>query len=283
VVKVLKSGFYSTIQDLGRFGYQEYGVPFSGVMDQYASGIANALLGNENSCAVMEITMTGPLLKFEIDTQICISGANISPKLNENPIPINKAISVKAGDVLSFGSLKFGFRCYLAVSGGFKTEKVLGSQSMYKGVTEQLVISKNSQLLIEEGNMPLNNKNASLKISQSHFDASQIDVLKGPEFDRLSKEQQTLLCSEVFVISKDNNRMAYQLEQNIDNHLEPIITSGVLPGTVQITPSGKLIILMRDCQTTGGYPRVLQLKEASINVIAQKFTGNSINFKLVDY
>ena len=154
---------------------------------------------------------------------------------------------------------------------------------MYKGVTEQLVISKNSQLLIEEGNMPLNNKNASLKISQSHFDASQIDVLKGLEYDRLSKEQQTLLCSEVFIISKDNNRMAYQLEQNIDNHLEPIITSGVLPGTVQLTPSGKLIILMRDCQTTGGYPRVLQLKEASINVLAQKFTGNSINFKLVDY
>ena len=75
--------------------------------------------------------------------------------------------------------------------------------------------------------------------------------------------------------------MAYQLQESLENSLEPILTSGVLPGTVQLTPSGKLIILMRDCQTTGGYPRVLQLKESAINILAQKYTGQQIRFKLV--
>ena len=283
MVKVLKPGFYTTIQDLGRIGSHEYGIPFSGVMDQYASGVANGLLGNDENCAVLEITMTGPVLQFECATHICISGADMSPKVNENPISINKGISVKANDVLSFGTLKAGFRCYLAVFNGFKIEKVLGSRSMYKGITNQIIVKKNDKLIITEVSEVLKNKNASLKISPSHFNTKQIDVFKGPEFDKLSKEQQVILFSEVFTISKDNNRMAYQLVQNIENHLEPIITSAVLPGTVQLTPSGKLIILMRDCQTTGGYPRVLQLKEASINVLAQKLTGHAVQFKLENY
>ena len=280
MVKVLKAGFYSTIQDLGRLGYQEYGVPYSGVMDTYSASMANILLGNDKNATIMEITMTGPTLEFSCDTGICISGAEISPKLNENPIKLNKPIPVKSGDILSFGKLIYGFRSYLAILGGFKTEKVMNSYSMYQGITKQAMLFKNNDLLIDASLKDFNKKHAAIKIRGTHFTTKLLDVFKGPEFQKLSKGQQDSLFSQPFTIAKENNRMAYQLAEPLENHLEPIITSSVLPGTIQLTPSGKLIILMRDCQTTGGYPRVLQLKESSINILAQKFTGDSIHFDL---
>ena len=281
MVKVLKAGLYSTIQDSGRFGYQNYGVPYSGFMDVYSAAMANVLLGNDEHAAVIEMTMTGPTLKFSCDSSICISGADISPKLNENRIKLNKPISVKSGDIVSFGKLVLGFRAYLAVLGGFKTEKVMNSHSMYQGITKQSILFKNDDLLIDASLKDFDMKHASIKVSKTHFTTELIEIFKGPEFQKLSKEQQDSLFSKYFTISKENNRMAYQLAEPLENNLEPIITSSVLPGTVQLTPSGKLIILMRDCQTTGGYPRVLQLKEASLNILAQKFTGDAIHFSLI--
>ncbi len=280
MIKVLKPGLYSTIQDLGRHGYQEYGVPYSGVMDMHSASMANVLLGNDKHAAVIEMTMTGPTLKFSCDTSICISGADMSPKLNEVPIKLNKQISIKKGDLVSFGKLISGFRGYLAVLGGFKTEKVMNSYSMYHGITDQSTLFKNSSLLIDTSLKSLGKKHAVIKMRNTHFNVKKIEVFKGPEFQKLSQEQQELLLSQDFTISKENNRMAYQLEELLENNLEPIITSSVLPGTVQLTPSGKLIVLMRDCQTTGGYPRVLQLKESAINILAQKFTGHTICFDL---
>ena len=280
MIKVLKTGFYSTIQDLGRRGYQDYGVPYSGVMDAYSANMANALLGNNENAAVLEITMTGPRLEFHRASVICISGADITPKLNDDYIIINKAVAVKNGDVLTFGKLRYGFRSYLAVLGGFKTENVMNSCSMYKGITERSTIIKNDILEIDKSFNIIEKKHAGIKINQNHFNSEKITVYKGPEFDKLSIEKQNLIFSQSFTIAKENNRMAYQLSETIHNSLEPIITSSVLPGTVQLTPSGKLIILMRDCQTTGGYPRVLQLKESSINILSQKFTGKTIKFNV---
>ena len=102
MVNVLKSGFYTTIQDLGRVGFQEYGVPYSGVMDIGAASLANALLGNDESAAVLEMTMTGATVQFDCDTLICLSGANMNPKLNNGSISNNKAVRVKKHDILSF-------------------------------------------------------------------------------------------------------------------------------------------------------------------------------------
>ena len=246
MVKVLKPGFYSTIQDLGR----------------------------------LEMTMTGATLQFEIHTCIALSGADLSAKLNEKPIQLNKMILVKPNDILSFGKLNHGFRCYLAVLGGFKTETIMKSKSMYQNITKQFMIYKNDELQISQKPPASNKQHASMRFDSSYINSNILEVYKGPEFENLTKNKQTELFSKPFVISKDNNRMAYQLEETFQNNLSPIITSAVLPGTVQLTPSGKFIILMRDCQTTGGYPRVLQLKESSIDVLGQKFTGKTINFKL---
>ena len=281
MVEVIKTGFYDTIQDLGRMGFQNYGVPYSGAMDAYAASLANSLLGNDVHAAVMEITMTGPVLKFNCSTNICLSGADISPTLNGQSILNNKAIPVRIGDELSFGKLRHGFRCYLAVSEGFKTETIMNSYSMYNGITTKYKLDKKDRLPILES-PAFKIKNASLKIDDSYLNTDVIEVFEGPEFHQLSKQQKKVLFSTEFCISKHNSRMAYQLEETLDNTLKSIITSLVLPGTVQLTPAGKLIVLMKDCQTTGGYPRVLQLKESSLDVLAQKFTGKTIRFKLID-
>ncbi|TWO32760.1 biotin-dependent carboxyltransferase family protein [Seonamhaeicola sediminis] len=281
MIKVLSPGIYSSIQDFGRFKFQEYGVPISGIMDKKAASFANAIIGNSKNLPVLEITMVGPKLKFDCNTSICISGADITPKLNNTFVSNNKAISVDKGDVLSFGQLKKGVRTYLAVSGGFKTERIMQSYSMYQGLTSKFKIEKNDVLKIESENLTTENQYASIKVNDEYLNLKTIEVFKGPEFDNLTEYQKDCLLNQDFTISKDNNRMAYQLNETIENNLEPIITSLVLPGTVQLTPSGRLIVLMRDCQTTGGYPRVLQLKEFSINVMAQKFTGQHIGFKLI--
>lgn len=280
MIKVLNPGFYTTIQDVGRIGFQEYGVPYSGIMDRRASVLVNVLLGNDINDAVIEMTMTGVKLKFETETHIAISGANMSPKLNDNVIQLNKIVAVKPDDVLCFGKLTSGYRCYLGVLGGIKSESVMRSRSMYQNITKQFHIRKSDELKISEVKLSKVEKYASIKFDSSYLISDEIEVFKGPEFELLSVNQRTQLLTKVFTISKDNNRMAYQLEEILQNNLNPIITSAVLPGTVQLTPSGKLIILMRDCQTTGGYPRVFQLKESSIDVLAQKFTGKTINFKL---
>ncbi|GAA4303817.1 biotin-dependent carboxyltransferase family protein [Aestuariibaculum suncheonense] len=252
-------------------------------MDRYSAGLANIILGNAPDLAVIEMTVMGGVFQFDSDTVICVTGADMSPKLNGETIPQNLPVKIVTGDVLSFGKLRKGVRCYVAVLGGLLSEKILESRSMYQGVTKQSVLLKNDIIEITTSSSFLIIKNALVKLKDEVFENDYLEVFKGPEFDLLTKNQQTFLMSNSFSISKNNSRMAYQLEECLENVLEPIITSPVLPGTVQLTPSGQLIILMRDCQTTGGYPRVLQLKESSINVLAQKFTGDKIQFNLLEY
>mgnify|MGYP001169548020 CR=1 FL=1 len=282
MIEVLKSGFYSTIQDLGRFGFENYGVPISGSMDQFSSIISNKLLGNKDNDAVMEITMTGPVLKFLETTKISITGADISPSINNNPVKLNIVHNINKGDFLSFGKLKYGIRSYLSVSGGFLTKEVMGSKSMYPNITKSFRIADGEYLKIKA----LNKININPEITQidylKHFKTNKIKVFKGPEFDELSDKQKHNIFNKNFTISNDNNRMAFQLNETFINQLKPIITSLVMQGTVQLTPSGKLIILMRDNQTCGGYPRVLQLNESAINKLSQKHMNNEIKFELIN-
>jgi len=135
MLKVLKSGFYATLQDEGRFGYRDMGVPVSGVMDVSTVRRANRLLENEEDASVLEITMTGPTLQFELDTFIVLAGAEMSVTLNNHPIYNYKVYKISAGDLLSYGRLTKGIRGYLALKDGFKTDNILGSQSQYFPIT----------------------------------------------------------------------------------------------------------------------------------------------------
>lgn len=281
MVEVLKAGLYDSIQDLGRFGFQQFGVPVSGAMDQYAAKLANAILGNKSHDAVLEFTLMGPKLKFHGDSAICVTGMECMAKLNDKRIENNTYVIVRSNDVLSFGTRTLGCRGYLAVLGGFQTKKVIGSRSFYKLITESSRLKTGDILRLLEIPIQTKSSNAIIKIPKTHFDTKTLEVFKSIEFDRLSKRQQDQLFSNEFTVSKDSNRMAYQLKETVENNLKPIITAPVLPGTIQLTPSGQLMLLMRDCQTTGGYPRILQLSETAINRLSQKTIGEKFRFKLL--
>ena len=277
MIKVLKSGLYSSIQDLGRQGYRKYGVPIAGAMDIDSAKLSNFILENEVENAVLEITLQGPRLQFFKPTNIAITGAKLSPTKNETPVEMNTTISIQQGDIIDFGPPQFGVRSYIAVTGGFQTEVVFGSRSFYKEITKKDKIDVGDTLNYHSS--PQNEQSVSIKISPKSITKNELIVLKGPEFELLNEKQRQLLFSTTFTIGM-NNRMGYQIKETIPNNLKSILSSAVLPGTIQLTPSGKMIILMRDCQTTGGYPRILQLSEASINHLAQKKQFENINFSI---
>ncbi len=262
-------------------GFRKYGVPCSGAMDGHSAELANRLLNNNVSAAVLEITLTGPKLKFLVATTIAITGANITPKINEANCQLNKVIGISEGDLLSFGSLQFGARCYLAVKGGFQTPIVMNSFSYFEEITQQAVIKKGDLLPIPSDSTPTL-LGASVKVDDLLFSTSHLPCHPGPEFECLVKSERASLFQSKFAISRDNNRMGYRLEGSPLQYPKDysMLTSAVLPGTVQLTPSGQLIVLMRDCQTTGGYPRILQLTSTGINILAQKKATDQVTFEL---
>ncbi|WP_435413392.1 biotin-dependent carboxyltransferase family protein [Psychroserpens mesophilus] len=282
MVEVLKNGLYDSIQDLGRFDVQEYGVPFSGAMDLHSAKVANLILGNVLSSAVLEITIHGPKLLFHCDTEIALSGADLSPMINSKRVRMNSRIQILKNDVLSFGKRNYGCRAYVAVKGGFQTEFIMNSCSMYYPITMSSQLKKGDFISISEQHSTVEKPFALMKMTKSHFEVTSIEVTKGMEYSNLSEREEEMLFSTEFTVSNDSNRMAYQVKESINNTMESIITSLVLPGTVQLTPSGKLLFLMRDCQTTGGYPRILQVTESSINQLSQKIFGDKFRLKCID-
>ena len=278
MIKVIKKGLYTSIQDLGRIGYRNYGVPVAGAMDSSAAKLSNLIIENEDNAAVMEITLQGPILEFMSTAQIAITGADLSPTLNHLPIKMNESVTIKKGDIIQFKNRKTGVRSYLAIKGGFKTEKVFGSRSNYHGITQNSTISNGDKLpIVKTSDKPIPNK-VQLSYQESNLNHKVIAVYKGPEYDLLNESQKKELFDNDYTLGL-NNRMAYQLKEMLENNLSPILSSAVIPGTVQLTPSGKIILLMRDCQTTGGYPRILQLSENSINILAQKMQHDLVRFR----
>ncbi|TCK69009.1 biotin-dependent carboxylase-like uncharacterized protein [Winogradskyella wandonensis] len=282
MIKVLKAGISSSIQDLGRTSFREFGVPVAGSMDLYSSKLANALLGNADSDAVLEMALIGTKLQFLVPTQIAITGANMSPTLNGQAIANNQLYAIESEDILTFSASKNGLHTYLAVKGGFNTDVLLGSRSYYSGITPQSVIKNGDVLKIYTFSTEGNFEKQYSKLKPFNFSSEVLNVFLGPEFSLLSTQQKDQLFNSSFKVSNLYNRMAYQLLPQIENDLPSILTGPVLPGTVQLTPSGGLIVLMRDCQTTGGYPRVLQLSESSINLLAQKKENDTVVFNFID-
>lgn len=282
MLKVINQGVYATVQDLGRFGYAVVGVPIAGAMDHDSAKLANLILHNNIDDAIIEITLGGSSFQFLKETMICICGADLNATINSTKVLCNHPVKVIKDSVLIFEKPDYGVRAYLAVKGGFLNKKVLKSRSFYKGVTNKYVMKKDDEILYNEFEVIDNQSFSAVKVNQKHFSNTKLEVYEGPEFMLLSKIQKEQIENIKFTISKDNNRMGYKLEESIVNKLKSILTSAVMPGTVQLTPSGKLIVLMRDCQVTGGYPRVLQLTDGAINMLAQKTTNDTFKFKIVD-
>ena len=282
MIKVVSGGLYTSIQDLGRFGYRKMGVPLAGAMDRYSARLANRLVGNSNNAATIEITHIGPVLNFTEKTEIAITGAGFSPTLNNYEVPLNTRILVQADSTLKFGLPGYGMRAYISISGGFSAEMVLGSYSQYQGITLKDTIENGDILLIEPFEKVSEKVTASVKVSRERFTSEVLEVFRGPDFHLLPEHLQKSVPESGMMVSSESNRMAYLLKGWEDFSANEIITAPVQPGTVQLTPSGQCIVLMRDAQTTGGYARVLQLTEKSINKLAQKLAGTTLIFRLID-
>ena len=277
MLKVIEPGLYSSIQDNGRFGYRNIGVPHSGFMDQECANIANYILGNNETDSLIEITLKGPTLLFNDNYTISITGGDFNAILNNEKINMYNPVEVKLGDMLKFSHTKNGARCYLAVSGGIDIKKLLGSRSLYKSITESYCLRKGDEIKVL-------NKSNKKKLNQSKLTFNidnYIYAFKGPEFSVLDQKSLNKLFKNEFEIGI-NNRMAYNLKDKIQTGVKSIISSPVLPGTIQLTPSGNIIILHRDCQTTGGYSRILQLDEKSLNNLSRFKLGEKIKFKLLN-
>jgi biotin-dependent carboxylase-like uncharacterized protein len=277
MIRILKTGFFTSVQDRGRFHYRHFGVPVSGAMDQIALNRANALLENDLDSAALEITMQGPELEFTKPTFMVLCGAPLEAGLGGEPLEMNRVYQVPAGARLTCGHVLDGLRTYLSVRGGFLPEPKLGSRSQYYPVTSERSLLKGRTLpyeACEEFSPKL------LKVSSpGYFKEQGLKVFPGPDFELLTERQIQQVFETEFSVSKEHDRMACQIEPAIEGISTNVITSATLPGTVQLTPAGTLIILMRDGQTTGGYPRILQLDTPSLDLMGQKRFGDKLRFQ----
>ena len=276
MIKVIQPGLFTTIQDGGRLGYRNIGIPTSGFMDQESAWAANKIVDNDREESLIEITLKGPTLLFNNNCTISITGGDFNPLINGMPIKMYESINVKLGDTLKINNTKNGARCYLAISGGIDVKSIFGSKSFLSNITESYYLRKGDEIKISD-----NFNNKILKKNKLKFKLNRsMDVFKGPEFDLLSIKVKNILFENEFTI-RSNSRMAYNLDEKAQIGIKSIISSPVMPGSVQLTPSGKIIILHRDCQTIGGYPRILQLDTNSLNNLSQLKSNDKIKFSLI--
>lgn len=288
-IKVIKGGMLTTVQDLGRTGYRKDGIIVSGAMDSLALEIGNLLLGNEPGEAGLECTLLGPKLLFQTDHLIAITGGNLSPMIDGQPVKMWSPLCISKGAVLSFGAVVKGCRSYLTVIGGFDLPKVLGSCATYLkagfGGYKGRALKAEDELSFKKKYEPTGavfNWSADLKLYPD-LDDYQIRVMKGPEYELFTDQSKEDLFKGSYLITKEADRMGYRLEGSPLATTEPLemLSSAVSFGTVQVTPNGSAILLMADHQTTGGYPRALQVIIVDLTKLAQMKSGQQIRFKQV--
>lgn len=281
-VTILQPGLFTSIQDMGRFGYGSWGISSSGAMDQLSLLMANSVLGNPPDAACLEITQSGPTLQFSDTTIILFAGAATPILLNEGPVHLtnHQWLYIQKKDILKIGYLKNGLRSYMAILGGFQSEVKFGSRSQSKGITKYEKLGKLDTVSYDPIVHPSVKPTSKVKPTFPWIHIKTIKVYPGPEFSHLNNDERDILLSKSFTISPTSNRMAIQLEERLPNNVDPILTSPVFPGSIQLTPAGKLLILMREAQVTGGYPRILHVKEEDLNLLSQMNIGSTFKFHL---
>ena len=287
-----KPGLLSTIQDLGRHGYKRYGIITSGAMDQIAHRLANMLVLNPEDCETIEITMTGPVIRFQEDAVISITGAHLSPAINGHTVKMHRPLFVREGDVLSFGRAVYGIRSYLAVHGGFSIEQVMDSGSTYLkagiGGYKGRALKKGDRLSLKK-KISAQKWNKRFKWSTEAFYRAQcgsgetVRVIPGLQYDAFTEESHRLFVEKEFLVTPESDRMGYRLEGerlSLKEQTE-LISEGVSFGTIQVPADGQPIILMADSQTLGGYAKIAQVASVDYSMIAQAKPGDRLNFKMI--
>ena len=287
-IKVLKAGFFTTVQDLGRQGYQKFGMPVAGVMDNFSYRVANNLVGNDEGEAVLEATFLGPELEFSGDMVVAITGANMNPKLNGKEIPMWESIKVMKGDKLALGGILMGIRSYIAFSGELDIELVNNSKSTYAksgiGGFKGRKLMNNDELQIKVSNNIVAGKYLDSKYIPEFNKGNNIRVVLGPQDDYFTEEGiNTFLSDNGYKITKEADRMGYRLSGEIISHKEKadIISDGALFGSVQVPANGQPIILMADRQTTGGYTKIATVISSDLPKLSQMGSDNEVIFENV--
>ena len=294
-LRIIKAGVLDTVQDMGRYGYQQLGINPGGVMDRWAAQTANILVGNNRDAAVIELHFPASEIFFEKPVLISVCGADFSAHVNAEEIPCWQPVLVNRYSILQFYGMKEGARAYLAIHGGIDVEKWLNSFSTnlkavaggYKGRCFQ----KEDEIPVEDLSAELLsvlNKTEFIilpwKAGKINDDETEILILEGNEWNRLDNNSKRNFLQQQFTIRPNSDRMGYRLQAETLHATtnDEIVSSAVSFGTVQLLPDGQLIVLMADHQTTGGYPRVAHVISAHHSKLAQMKAGEKFIFRLTD-
>jgi len=287
-IKIIKPGLFTTVQDSGRMGFQRYGIPVAGAMDDFAFRVANILVGNDENEAALEATFMGPSIEIGFDGYIAITGANMSPKLNGNSVRMWRSIEVHKGDELTFSGSSEGLRTYIAFGGGLGVPEIMKSKSTY--VRGNLGGFKGRKLM-EGDEIPVDDSKSKAKPGRFLYPAyiprysknNVVRVVLGPQDDHFSPEAIDTFLNSEYKITSEADRMGYRLDGPKLTHIKgpDIISDGIVFGSVQVPGHGSPIVMMADRQTTGGYTKIATVIWADLPIIAQMGPGDTVRFQKV--
>jgi antagonist of KipI len=290
-VFVVKPGLLTTVQDLGRWGAQSFGVSVAGPMDLYSHRLANALAGNDADAATLEVTIAGPELEFDDARTVAVTGALFDVTIDDRPVALRSAVSVAAGSILRFVRRLRGSRAYIAISGGITTPPALGSRATHlpsaMGGLEGRALKARDRLPLgtsARSSRPAPRARIAIAESSSAWALPEghaiLRVLPGPQLDRFLPAAWDVLQSSSYSLAADSNRMGYRLlgpSLETPGRLD-VISDATPLGVVQVPPSGQPILLMADRQTTGGYPKIAAVISADVSVAGQLGPGDTVTF-----
>ncbi len=281
-IRVINPGIMSSIQDLGRKGYQAYGVPEAGAMDKEAALIANLLLGNPGGAALIEVTFMGLELEFDDSLMIAVAGADLSFQINGFPAPMYQSICMQAGSRLSFKGMRQGARAYLALGGEICLPEIMGSYSTY--MRGQLGGYQGRKL--EKGDLlQINGRECQGKALTDDlirdYRVSELRVLLHRDEDNFTGQGINHFLTGSYAISNSSDRMGYRLEGPVISHRHgaDIISTAINFGAIQVPGHGQPIVMLADRQTVGGYAQIATVISADLPLLAQMLPGQEVSFK----
>jgi len=283
-LEVLDGGLLTTVQDLGRTGYERYGVPVAGAMDPFALRAANWLVGNPPDVAALEVTLAGPRLRATEKCLIAVTGADLGLRVNGWNLPAWMAVFVRQGWTIEFSGRETGCRAALAVAGGIDVAPVMESRSTYLsggfGGFEGRALCRGDFISVGSVGFHLPERAGQTfpsRLISNYGDAPTIRVILGPQDDYFTDEGVATFLSSEYVVSPTSDRMGCRLQGPQIAHKDAtgIISDGIPLGAVQVPPDGQPIVMLADRQTTGGYPKIGTVISADIPLLAQCVPGQS--------
>jgi len=284
-ITILRPGLFTTIQDEGRWGHQASGVPVSGPMDRLSHRVANALVGNEPTAALLEATLSGPEIRIDNAAVIAVTGADLGARLDAEDVPLHRPIRCRAGAVLRFRERRAGARAYIAFGGGITVPAVLGSRATH---THCGLGGVNGRSLVAGDSLPLGDERGVgpwrvISVPNPRVNGgAKLRVLPGPQHDDFRTEALEILQRTRFTVTSQSDRMGYRLAGGTIPRVEgrEMISDVTFAGALQVPPSGDPILLMSDRQTTGGYPQLATVITADLPIAGQLAPGDWIEFEV---